>query len=206
MSDSIKSKVIWRLTNGRKLSKGEISELDALQVALDLDDNDPTWANIGWAWAMLPRKTDFDVAVQAISNEIRDKLTLMGTFKDDGSLKAIKEKLDDLAGRPIQEVSPATASANVKIDEEALRKTVAAAIRTQGGSHAQIDFVRQFKDAVQEGVSWVWVSLAGVLFAFALVLGYIAGEAMQGHDDGVRIQALQGQVSTLTAVVAGRRK
>ena len=204
MSDSIKNKVIWRLTDGRMLSKGEISELDALQVALDLDDNDPTWANIVWAWAMLPRKTDFDVAVQAISNEIRDKLTLIGTFKDDVSLKAIKEILDDLAGRPIQEVSPAPVSANVKIDEEALRETVAASIQAQGGSYAQIDFVRQFKNAVQEGVSWVWVSLAGVLFAFALAGVYIAGEAMQSHYDGAQIQALQMQVSTLTAVVAGK--
>ena len=52
----------------------------------------------------------------------------------------------------------------------------------------------------------MWVGLAGVGFALALVLGYVGGETIQVHDDGPRIQALQGEVSTLTAVVAGRHR
>ncbi len=206
MSDSIKNKAIWRLTNGRKLSDGEIRELDALQIALDLDENDPFWGQVAWIWATTPRKTDFDVAVQAICDKIKEAHDLSATFKGDGGLSEVNKKLDDLVSRPVPGAVPAPMAMTAKIDEAALSKVLTAVIQAHGGTHAHVDFIRQFKDAVREGVSWVWVGLAGVGFALALVLGYVGGETMQGHDDGPRIQALQGQVSTLTAVVAGRHR
>jgi len=209
MSDSIKNKLIWRLTNGRALSDGEIRELDNLQAALDLDENDPYWGQVAWIWATTPRKTDFEAKTQAITHAIEDKfrvileqLDLFRTFQGDkDEMREIKISLDNLIQRPIPD---AYVSAPVKIDQAALSESVAAAIQVKGGAHAQIDFVKQFKDAVREGVSWVWVSMAGVGFALALVLGYVGGETVQVHADGAQIQALQGQVSTLTAVVAGK--
>ena len=201
---SIRHDVISRLVSHRALTSKEITELDNLAIAVGLHDNDPMWGVIGWGWATLPRKTDFDVAVQAISDQKKEAPDLTATAKVEEGLKNLNGKLDGLIARPVHGALPAP-----EIDEVALRKALAAvmpAFVQKGGAMPQIDFVRQFKDAVQEGVSWVWVSLAGVLFAFALVLGYIAGEAMQGHDDSARIQALRGQVSTLTTVVAGQGK
>ncbi len=191
--DSIKNRVIWRLTDGRKLSDGEIRELDALQVALDLDDNDPTWASVGWAWAMLPRKTDFDVAVQAISDRVA-KITV------DVDLTEVHRKLDDLTSRPVQEIP--VAAAPVQIDEAMLRRVMVGSMPAGGGG--QIDFIRQFKDAVMETVSWVWVVVAGLLLAGAILLGYAVGTRLQERDDVMQLRALQGQVNTLTAVVAGK--
>lgn len=201
---SIRQDVIKRLTGDRQLTSPEIADLDNLGIALRLRDDDPFWGQVAWIWATTPRKTDFDVAVQAICDKIKETHDLSATFKGDGGLREINKKLDDLVSRPVSVAVPAPMATTAKIDEAVLRKVLTAAIQAQGGSHAHVDFIRQFKDAVREGVSWVWVGLAGVGFALALVLGYVGGETIQGHDDGPRIQALQGQVSTLTAVVAGK--
>lgn len=193
--DSIKNRVIWRLTNGRKLADGEIRELDALQVALDLDDNDPTWAHIGWAWAMLPRRSDFDVAVQSISDRVAG-ITV------DVDLTEVHRKLDDLTSRPTPEIP--VAAAPVQIDEAMLKRVMVGVVSTGGGGGGQIDFIRQFQAAVIETVSWVWVVVAGLLLAGAILLGYAVGTRLQERDDVAQVRSLQGQVSTLTAIVSGK--
>ena len=191
---SIRKDVIERLTSGRQLTGGEMAELDNMAIALRLRDDDPMWGQVAWTWAMLPRKTDFDVAVQAIS----DKVTASATV--DVDLTEIHKKLDDLTSRPTADIP--VAMAPIQIDESMLKRVMVGAMPAGGGG--QIDFIRQFKDAVIEGISWVWVVVAGLLLAAALLTGYLVGTRLQERDDVAQVRSLQGQVSTLTAVVAGK--
>lgn len=198
---NIRQEVIQRLLNHRALTSQETVELDNIAIAAALHDNDPMWGMIGWAWAMLPRRTDFDTAVQAISDKIAAANDERGAGAD---LNEIHKKLDDLTSRPAGNIPVAMAPAQIQIDEAMLRRVVAGAMPAAGGGGAQIDFIRQFKDAVIEGISWVWVVIAGLVLAAALLGGYVVGTRLQEHDDAAQIQSLQGQVNTLTAVVAGK--
>ena len=194
---SIRQEVISRLLNHRALTSQETAELDNIAIAAALHDNDPMWGMIGWAWATMPRRTDFDTAAQAISDKIAAANDERGAGVD---LTEIHKKLDDLTSRPTHEIPVAMAPA--QIDEAMLRRVVVAAMPAAGAGGAQIDFIRQFKDAVIEGVSWVWVVIAGLVLAAALLGGYVVGTRLQERDNAAQIQLLQGQVSTLTAVVA----
>lgn len=199
---SIRHDVISRLVRYRALTSMEMTELDNLAIAVGLHDNDPMWGVIGWGWATLPRKTDFDVAVQAISDQKKGVIDLSATVRIEAGMETLRERLDQVLSRPVHNASP-------EINEWVLRKALAAvmpAFVPKAGATPQIDFIKQFKDAVREGVSWVWVGLAGAGFALALALGYVGGETMQWHDDGPQIHALRGQVNTLTAVVVEQGK
>ena len=200
---SIRHDVISRLVRYRALTSMEMTELDNLAIAVGLHDNDPMWGVIGWGWATLPRRTDFDLAVQAISDQNKkEALDMSAMVRIEADLKALRGNLDQALSRPVHNASP-------EINEWVLRKALAAvmpAFVPKAGATPQIDFIKQFKDAVREGVSWVWVGLAGAGFALALVLGYVGGETMQWHDDGPQIHALRGQVNTLTAVVVEQGK
>ena len=216
MSDTIKSRVIWRLTNGRSLSDGEIRELDALQIALDLDDNDPMWGQLAWIWTAVPRKTDFDLAAQAIvdkfrllGDELKDSARLNGTFfRDEPMMNDIHKMLQDLVSASESRESSGAGSVN----EESLKKAISSALETLHAreSHPQVeyqhvDFVAQFKAAVREGLSWVWVALSGAVVGLSLTLGFNAGESAQRHSDQFMMKSLQEQIH-LMASRAGHEK
>ncbi len=203
MNDSIRNRVIWRLTNGRKLSDGEVRELDALQIALDLDDNDPLWGQVAWIWATAPRKTDFDTAAQAIidrlkllGEDLKDSATLNVAFSgDEPILKDIHKMLQDLKTSSESRGRNGPGS----FTEDALKKALSSVVETFQAreSHQQVDFVRQFRDAVREGVSWVWVALAGALVGLSLVFGYTAGESAQRHDDAFQVNSLKNLIRSM---------
>jgi len=204
---SIRDDVISRLTNNRQLTSSEMSELDTLAVALDLNENDPMWGQIAWVWAVTPRREYLDVAHRALAAEIRSDLkdilaaqvdSIGGgeSAPDESKLDAIKTAIEALSSRP----APAAQPGNQ--DPAAIHKAVLAALDAKKGMVAVDDLLRAVKDVAREVISWTNAGIAAVVVGLCLFIGFQFGGYIQSSADGIRIQTLEKQVSELTSAVA----
>lgn len=201
---SIRDDVISRLTNNRQLTSAELAELDTLAVALDLNENDPMWGQIGWVWAVSPRKEWLDVAHRALAAEIRSDFkdilaagNIGGKYPvDDSKLDEIKTAIEALSSRS----APATQPVNQ--DPAAIHKAVLAALDAKKGMVTVDDLLRAVKDVAREVISWTNAGIAAVVVGLCLFIGFQFGQHVQSTADNVQIETLQKQVSDLTSAVA----
>ena len=194
---TIRSKVISRLTGNRALTSAEITELDTLAAALELDDNDPFWAQVAWVWAVTPKKEWIDVANRAQTAEIRNNMKDFMTqqpaaaVQDGDQLAALKRAIDELAARPA--VKP------VAIDAVEIKKAVSDAMAAQKKVSISSDvFFNAIKDAAKETISWLLVAGAAGIIGLCLFSGVEFGEYLQSG----KIQQLEQQVGELSAALA----
>ena len=206
---SIRSDVTRKL-KGRDLTSAEIAELDNLAVALNLRENDPIWGMVAWIWATTPRREDFNTAAQAIvdkfrllGDELKDSARLNRTFfRDEPMMKDIHKMLQDLVSAAESRESSGAGSVN----EESLKKVISSALETLHArkpdpqvEYQHVDFVAQFKAAVREGLSWLWVGLAGAVVGLSLTLGFNAGESVQRNSDQFMMKSLQEQIHSMAS-------
>lgn len=231
--ESLRDKIIGRLTNYRQLTSTEQSELDTLAVALDLNENDPMWGQIGWAWAVMPRKEDFLVANAAMVAEVRSDLRtafleqVSGKEKEENSIggahdatdatakDAQKQSLDELkvmiqaiADRP----APAAAPATPVVDQKMIHLAILSALEKQKGGMISVDMMMNtIKTAAHELVGWTAAVVAAIVVGICLFIGFQFGEHVQFGNDDEAVQkvekqngVLEQQITALTKSV-GRR-
>lgn len=206
--DSIRDKTIGRLTNYRQLTSAEQAELDTLAVALDLNENDPMWGQIGWAWAVLPRQEKFDMSHRALAAEIRSDLqSLLDERRNDetNSVGGVRsENLDEIKAM-IQAVADRASVAVV--DHKMIHSAMVSALEKQEkqkGVVTSTDILGIIKDAVVEVVSWVNAVLAAFVIGICLFVGYQFGKSVQAGSDDTAVQKMEKQISDLTAALPKR--
>ena len=194
---SIRSNVISRLTGNRDLTSSELAELDSLAAALDLNENDPYWAQVAWVWAVTPRQEWIDVAHRALAAEIRNDLKdqmpqpPLAVWQDGEQLAALKKAIDELAARP--PIKPTS------LDTVEIKKAVSEILAAQKKVTISSDvFFNAIKDAAKETISWLLVAGAAGVIGLCLFSGMEFGEWMQSS----KIQQLEQQVGDLTAALA----
>lgn len=198
---SIREKVISKLTGNRALTSAEIAELDTLAVALELNDNDPYWAQVAWVWAVTPRKEWIDVAHRALAENLlkalKEEIKIMeqrpGTAaQNDEQLAALQSAIEGLNAKIACPPAPA-------IDAVAIKKAMLEALASQKkqviSSESLYDAV---KAAARETFSWLLVAGAAGVIGLCLFCGMKFGEWMQSS----KIQQLEQQVGDLTAALA----
>lgn len=200
---SIRDDVISRLTNDRQLTSSEMSELDTLAVALDLNENDPMWGQIAWVWAVTPRREYLDVAHRALAAEIRsdfkDILAAGGSAPavDDSKLDAILAAIESIAALP----APATPASQ---DAAAIKQAVIAALDAKKGFVSVDTILRAIKDVAREVISWTNAGIAAIVVGLCLFVGYQFGQHVQASSDEVAMQRMEKQISDLTAALPKR--
>jgi hypothetical protein len=216
--ETLREKIIGKLTNYRQLTSADVAELDTIGIALDLNENDPFWGQIIWLWATLPRQEKFDISLRALTAKIRnDMQTLLaaqptennsiGGLVDDSRLDEIKALLKTIVDRP----ASAPAQAQVTIDQNALQSSITAAMSGKKAMVSVQDFFSVFKDAMREVVGWTTAGVAALLIGVCLYIGYSVGEKSQASTDSAAFTdlkkqnaGLEQQITTLTKLV-GRR-
>lgn len=201
---SIRDDVISRLTNNRQLTSSEMSELDTLAVALDLNENDPMWGQIAWVWAVTPRREYLDVAHRALAAEIRSDLKEViaqggngiggEPAPDDDKLDAILAAIESIAARPAP-------SAPASQDAAAIKQAVIAALDAKKGFVSVDTILRAVKDVARDVISWTNTGIAAIVVGLCLFVGYQFGQHVQAGSDEVAMQRMERQISDLTAAL-----
>jgi uncharacterized membrane protein (Fun14 family) len=208
-SPSLRDKIVSRLTGNRQPTSAELAELDSIAVALDLNENDPMWGQIVWAWSVVPRKEWLDLAHRALAAELRSDLkdilaessgnSIGGTpVVDAGKLDEIKKLIESLAARQATPVAQSN-------DPAVIKQAVLSALESQKKGVVSVDHLLfAVKDAAREVISWANAIIAAVVVGLCLFIGFQFGQHVQSGSDEVTIQKLEKQVSDLTAALPKR--
>lgn len=204
MTESIREKIIGRLTNYRQLSSTEMTELDVLAVALDLDENDPFWGQIAWAWAILPRKEDQDIAMRALGENLRqDFEALLAAHQpavnsigesDDAKIEELALMIKALADKPVASAAPAS------INPKMLHDALVSALSKQKSIVSKDEML----SVIREIVSWVNAGVAAVAIGICLFIGFQYGEHVQSGHDEQAMAKMERQIADLTAALPKR--
>lgn len=206
---SIREQIIGRLTNHRQLTSAELAELDTISIALDLNENDPFWGQVGWVWAVTPRKEWLELAHRALAAEIRSDIkdvlaersenNIGGTpVVDAGKLDEIKKLIESFAARQTTPIAQSN-------DPAVIRQAVLSALESQKKGVVSVDhLLLAVKDAAREVISWTNAVIAAVVVGLCLFIGFQFGQHVQSGSDEVTIQKLEKQVSDLTAALPKR--
>lgn len=217
MAESIKKEVIGLLTGHRELTSSERAEIDALGHALSLQDNDPMWGQIAWAWAKLPRfeklDTEFQAGLQMVAAEIRNDTRSLLAEKNEAAvsdvvnqqMNEIKAMIAAIAERP---ALPAPSA----IDQKLLQSSIAAALSGKKSFIGAEDFFTTFKEVIREIFGWTTAAAAAIAVGICLYVGYSVGEKSQAASDAIasadikkQNADLEQQVATLTKLVGRNR-
>lgn len=210
MSQSIKDEVIGLLTNHRELTSAERAEIDTLGVALSLRDNDPSWGQVIWAWAVMPRQEKFDISQRALAAEIRsDMQVLLNSARGEeansiGGEPVRDERLDELKAliQAIADRPAASVAANV--DPKMIHAAMLSALEKQKGVVSSAEMLSVIKASATEIFSWMNAALAAIILGICLFVGFQFGEHVQAGSDDAAMQKMEKQISDLTAALPKR--
>lgn len=205
--ESLRDKTIGRLTNYRQLTGAEMAEIDTLAVALDLNENDPMWGHVLWAWAVMPRRDDLDVALRGLAAEIRSDMQSIESPSSNAGNADLIAKMDDLKdGLKLLADRPSAAAPAVSVDPKAIQSAVSQALMSSSnkGVISSADMIKIIKDAATEFVSWANAAIAAIVIGLCLFVGFQFGKSVQSGSDEAAVQRLEKQVADLTAALPKR--
>ncbi len=203
---SIREQIIGRLTNHRQLTSAEVAELDTFAVALDLNENDPFWGQIGWVWEVTPRKEWLELSHQALAAEIHHDLKSLITGIENSiggahtaMLDEIKKMIESLAlSVSMRHNVPAQYQ---PLDKNTIEAAIAAALDGEKWLVSASEMMNIIKEAAREIVSWSVAVVAAIVLGVSLFVGYSFGQHVQSASDDVSLRSAQKQIAYLTAAL-----